>query len=92
MSLLRKSYRTFAESIIKKDYKHNEIDNEEMNEAIRKVRARGSVRKEGMSLDDLRDFKEPVAAGSRKCKKKYKTLNALDKMKIVHQVVVLKEI
>ena len=63
----------------------------EMNEAIRKVRARGAVRKEGMSLEDLRDFKEAIAIGSRKCKKKYKILSAFDKIKVVYQVVVLKE-
>ena len=88
VSLLRKSYRAFAESMLKKLGQDQSMNMEEINEAIRKVRARGAVRKGGMTLDELRDFQEPVAAGSRKRKRKRNTLTISNKMNIVHQVIV----
>ena len=62
-----------------------------MEDAIKKVRARGAIRKEGMSLSDLMDYKEPVAAGSRKCVRKYRPLALTEKMQMLHKVIVQNE-
>ena len=48
---LRKSYRAYAESVLKKSCSSQRIDEVEMKRAIMKVRARGAVRKEGMTME-----------------------------------------